>query len=64
MKLVTKITILILANVVLSAVGVKGSDEVCECILLRVSLVSYLSLRMRCLGNCLTPLCKTKRAEK
>jgi hypothetical protein len=32
MKLVTKIAILFLANVVLSAVVVKGSDEVRECI--------------------------------
>jgi hypothetical protein len=54
MKLVTKITIFFSANVVLSAVGVKGSDEVCKCILSRVSLVSYLSFRMRCLGTRLT----------
>jgi hypothetical protein len=33
-------------------------------ILSPVSLVSYLSLRMRCLGNCLTPLCKTDIADK
>jgi hypothetical protein len=56
MKLVSKTTILI-SNVVLSAVVVKGSDEVCECTLSLVSLLSSLSFRMRCLGTRLKPLC-------
>jgi hypothetical protein len=64
MKLVTKIAILFSASIVLSAVVVKGSDEVCECIMSLVSLVSYLSFRMCCLWTRLTPLCITMRADK